>query len=224
MAILGQLNSIRHFKGFSLIELLISISIIGLLAAMSISAYPKFSLQLQASTESYKLLAWLRETQVYGISAFTKPGERQVYGVKFDKTSNSIKRIVVPIDDLGLEQFGPGSKFTNSKFDENVKDFEGEESNFVFKSSFKIVSLCDDGLDCSATTSPFTSAYIAYRRPSPEARIILKQGEVLTPSISENSDKGSVSMLNIYIASKEQVEIRKKLVILRTGQMYVEEW
>jgi hypothetical protein len=193
------------------------------MALISISAYPKFSAQLQASTESYKLLAWLKETQTYGVSAFTQPGQRQVYGIEFDKTSNSIKRVVAPLSSLISVNFGVSSKFTNSAFMTAKQDFTGEDPQFILGEKFKIEGICKDET-CDPKSSTFDKAYTIYRRPNPEARIILLEGTVLTPSPAENEDRGSVGKLVVFISSKSEANIKKKIILLHTGQIYVKEW
>lgn len=220
-----HLNKKKDLKvrAFSLVELLISVLIISLMAMISISAYPKFSAQLKASTESYKLLAWLKETQTYGVSAFTQPGDKQVYGVEFDKLTNTIKRVVAPVSLLTTVNFGPSSKFTNGGFLSAKVDFDGENPEFLLDQNFKIVGICDNE-DCDPATSVYGKAYVAYRRPNPEARIFMEEGSVRSPSPAENDDRGSKLKLVLFIASNNQTEIRKKIIILRTGQMYVKEW
>lgn len=222
MLFLGRLKQ-KKLRGFSLVELLISVSIISLMAMISIAAYPKFSAQLQASTESYKLLAWLRETQTYGVSSFTKPGERQVYGVEFNKTDNSIKRLVAPVSQLSVVNFGSNSKFTNGGFLTAKQDFDGEQSEFVLGGLFQIVGICDNE-ECDPLTSVYDKAYTVYKRPNPEARIFFEEGSVRDPSPSEDNDKGSKHKLVVFISAKNQSQIKKKIIILRTGQMYVKEW
>lgn len=190
---------------------------------ISIAAYPKFSAQLQASTEGYKLLAWLRETQTYGISAFTKPGQKQVYGIEFDKANNTIKRVIAPISQLTTANFGNSSKFTNGGFLSTKQDFEGDQPIFTLSGLFQIVGLCDTE-DCDPETSSYDKAYAVYRRPNPEARIFMEQGSVRSPSPAEDADRASKSKLVVFISAKNQNQIRKKIIILRTGQMYVKEW
>lgn len=225
MAFLPRLDKEKQYKvkAFSLVELLISVSIIALMAMISISAYPKFSAQLKASTESYKLLAWLKETQTYGVSAFTQPSGRQVYGIEFDKNANTIKRVIAPLSTLVTDNFGTGSKFTNGGFLTAKKDFDGENPEFVLDQQFKIIGICDNE-DCDPVTSTYDKAYAVYRRPNPEARIFVEEGSVRSPSPAENDDRGSKSKAVIFIASINQSEIKKKIIILRTGQMYVKEW
>ena len=87
-------------KAFTLVELLVSISIIGMMAALSISAYPKFSEQISLSTDTYKMVAFFRETQIYGSSAIAPPGTKIVYAFEIDQVAGTIKRyqILSPTD------------------------------------------------------------------------------------------------------------------------------
>lgn len=217
----------EKLAAFSLVELLISISIIALMSALSIAAYPKFSAQLSVASESYRLLGFLRETQTYGISSYTRPGERVIYGVLVDKETSTIKRVVASTDNLTTGILQTDSKFKNSDFINSAADFlpEGDQDvTTAFENpKFKIAAICSSE-DCDTNQSTVDKAYALYKRPNPEARIILVSGTNLDPSPIGDGDTSSLSKMVIFLEHPTRKEIHKKVVLLRTGQMYVEEW
>jgi prepilin-type N-terminal cleavage/methylation domain-containing protein len=205
MAIL-VLNSRK--KSFTLIELLVSMSIVALVAGISISAYPKFSNQLGMNSEVYRILAYIKEIQSYGISGYTEPGKKVAYGF-FVSKQDGIKRVLIQ---------NPTSA-TNEYYVQNLIQDPDETISFDLKNVYEIVGICTT-LDCVPEQSSINSAYAIYRRPNIEARIITLQGNIINPSIALDSEP----LLVIFLAHKIDKKISKKLVILTTGQMYAKDW
>jgi Tfp pilus assembly protein FimT len=220
------LDEKEKLAAFSLVELLISISIIALMSALSIAAYPKFSAQLSVASESYRLLGFLRETQAYGVSSYAKPGEKTIYGILVDKDTNTIKRMVASTDRLVTGVLRADSKFKNSDFINSATDFipEGDQDvAATFENpKFKIVAICSSE-ECNPDQSTVNRGYALYKRPNPEARLVLVSGSLLDPSPTEG-DTGSLAKMVIFLEHPLRKEMRKKVILLRTGQMYVEEW
>ena len=195
----------RNLSAFSLVELLISISIIGMMAALSISAYPRFSEQITVATETYKFLAYIKETQVYGISSYSAPGTKVIYGVEVNRLTGSLKRTA----------WTNPTGHTNDLYMAN-KPFTAEEE-VILKPAFEIEKICSD----DTCTSNFETANIFFRRPNPEGRLIGKIATIITPAPTTSS---SLDKIIIHIRSKRNIAFVKKVVILQTGQMYVSDW
>jgi hypothetical protein len=183
-------------------------SIITIVALISISAYPKFSNQLMVTSESYKLLAFLKETQSYGISAYTLPGKRMVYGVEVTK-GGEVKRIKIE---------NPATS-TNEYYVNNVSYDASVDNTYSVKSLYNIVAVCND-INCDPAASQITKGYVIYRRPNPEGRIVTMEGSIISPGIKEEG----FPKLVIFIRHKTDPSIAKRVVILATGQMYTKDW
>jgi prepilin-type N-terminal cleavage/methylation domain-containing protein len=195
----------NKFKAFTLIELLVAISIIGLMATLSISAYPKFSEQVGVTSQTYKLLAYMRETQTYGTSAVSTPGTRFVYSFLVDKSENSLKRFSWP---------SPSSRSNQNYVQNSTLDVSAEILNL--KEQYEIEKICG-GQNCVADLD---KAYVFFRRPNPEGRIVGLQGTNILPGL----DDVGFDRLEITIRSKRTKEFTKKVVVLSTGQTYVSDW
>jgi prepilin-type N-terminal cleavage/methylation domain-containing protein len=211
----------KKLSGFTLIELLVSMSIIAIMAAISISAYPKFSAQLATTAESYRLLTFLRETQSYGISSLTLTGQKIVYGLEIDQSANTIKRVIWDVTNQNNLSF----KFKNTDFLNNYVAQVDSANLFTLKDSFSIVKICDT-IECDTENNVFDKGYVAYKRPNPDSRIIFTKGSggssIMTPSQAIDNDTSSAGKLVLIMQNKSKAGLFKKLIILSTGQMYIE--
>lgn len=190
---------------FTLVELLVSISILAVMATLSISSYPKFSEQIGLSSETYKILAHSKETQAYGISAVTSPGLRYVYAIYVDKSTGTIKRQMIESPTDRTNQY-----YVNTLID------DPSATTLTIKNIYKIDKICGD-TECS---TEYDKAYAFFRRPNPEARLVGLIGTTINPGTNTES----LGRLEITLTSNKTVGIKKKIVILQTGQMYVSDW
>lgn len=197
-------------KAFTLIELLISISIMSIMAALSISAYPAFSEQISVNGETYKLLGYMRETQSFGYSAVTKPGIKTVYSFLISKgdatTPSTVKRFVLE---------SPTLKTNTYYISSSVVDIDATTT--TVKSLFEISEI--NGIKGGATTS-LTEASAFFKRPNPEGRLVGRVGTNIVPDANE----GSFDRLEIVLRSKRNIQFQKKVIVLSTGQMYISDW
>lgn len=191
-------------SGFTLIELLVSITIVSLVVSLSITAYPKFSDQIAVVAETYKIVAYSRESQVFGISAYVDPGTKIAYAMAIETGNNTISRYVItnPTDS------------TNQYYIDNFT-VDATSKTLNIKDNFTISKICYD----DACTSPLSKVYVVFRRPNPEARLIGVNGNVISPDTA----KGSYGKIKITLQSKNNPSLTKNVDILQTGQMYVEE-
>ncbi len=198
------------YSAFTLIELLVSMSIIAIMAVLSVSSYPKFAEQISLSTDTYKMLAFFRETQTFGISSLSVPGKKFANGFVFSKSSNEIKRLRREVENCF------NGEFTNIKYQSCLEN-DPEASPAVLKDQFTISSIV--GFRQNVSTELVT-AYGVFKRPNPEAKLFGLEGSTnLVPSDSLSFDK-----LEVTLSSKKNNVFKKKVVILSTGQMYVSDW
>lgn len=199
---------------FTLIELLISITIIAIMAALSISAYPKFSDQVNLSGETYKMLAYFRETQSFGTSAMATPGTKFVYGFQIEKGTNTFKRLIWqnPTDTKNASYLNPSNM-----------QVDNSSATLTLKTAFIVAKI--DGIITSGSksTSTLDKAFAFFKRPNPDARLVGTQGSVQEPPTT-SKDTESFDRMEITLQSKNYPAFTKKIVILQTGQMYVSDW
>jgi prepilin-type N-terminal cleavage/methylation domain-containing protein len=193
-------------KAFTLIELLISMSIIALMATISISSYPKFSEQVSLSSEVYRMLAHFKEAQVFGTAAYVNPGTKVVYGFLVDKQAGTVVNYQLENPTSFLNQ----DYQTRSSIDSSAK-------TIILKTKFEIESI--EGIFRNSTTT-LEKIYVFYKRPNPEARLT----GLIGTNISPDPNLSSFSKVTITLRSKQNQQFKKKVVILQTGQMYVDSW
>ncbi len=196
----------KTFSAFTLIELLISMTIIALMAVLSISSYPRFSEQITLTGETYKMLAYMRETQAYGISAVSTPGTKFVYSFMIDKSNGTMRRLQIESPTLK----------TNTYYI-NTSTLDAAALIYTIRPIFEISDI--EGVKQNATTS-LDKGYAFFKRPNPEARLNGNVGISISPDV----DIGSFERIVITLRSKKNTSFQKKVVILSTGQMYVSDW
>jgi type II secretory pathway pseudopilin PulG len=209
-------------SAFTLVELLISISMIAIMAAVSISAYPKFSEQTSITSETYKMLAYMRETQTYGVSSVSTPGTKFVYAFLIDKDNGMLSRVQIQ---------NPSTITASSSYYIDSYSADSSAETFTIKPLFEIINVIGYK---SNTESELDTAYSFFRRPNPEARLIglpetnvveaPGQNTISSSYILPDRDKGSFERIEVTLASRRDHALNKKIVMLQTGQMYVKDW
>ncbi len=140
--------------GFTLIEMLIVLAIIGLLSAVMMTQYMKFDSQLLLRNLAYEIALEIREAQAYGVSVRGSGGGFSFpYGVNFTlgttyrlfrETSTSL---------IDAPQYTSGT-------DQVISDFTIGRNN-------TISALCvGTGVDADCT---HTELNVSFRRPEPDA-------------------------------------------------------
>lgn len=157
-------------KGFSLIELLVAISIFLVLSTTLLFNYNGMNLRLTLDMLAHQTAQWVRETQVSAMSVrhtidVTKfPG----YGLHFDRAN--------PSQFVFFADFDGDKRYTNIPSGMNCKDTGVECQQVIkFQKGNLIASLCSDvgtaGIsDCGVYLSA-KNIDIVFTRPDPDAVI-----------------------------------------------------
>jgi Tfp pilus assembly major pilin PilA len=199
-------------KAFTLVELLVGIGIISMIAGLSLSSYPRFSEQVALTSEVYKILAYTKETQIFGTSAFTTPGTRIVYSFRVQTDSNTIDRYILE---------NPTTTQINNDSYVNDSQLDSTSDIFTLKDQYKISLI--EGIT-KDSTSTLSSLFVFYKRPNPEGRIVGLEDYTNTTNIKPDAGIGSFLKAIVTIESRRNSAFKKKIVILQTGQAYVEDW
>ncbi len=188
-------------QGFALIELLVAVSLFGIISTAVIFAYDKVSGQLFVTTLAYELALSFRQAQSYGVSVHQfKEGDPKAfdvgYGLHFDLGDPAKKTYILFGDQGGVSgdakfngSFGVGYDATGCQNTptnpECVNVFRLEKGNTIRK--FCGVLAGDKGRDvddkdkseeCSVDSTPpgnppplITSLDVTFLRPDPDAII-----------------------------------------------------
>lgn len=136
-----------HNSGFSLVEMLITIAIIGLITAVIMARYDEFDDTVTLRNLAYEVALSVREAQVLGISVRGESGTfTNSYGAHFEIGNTYI--LFQDLDGDGV--YDEGEEVTTSTIGGNNT----------------ISALCADA-DCSLTALDIT-----FERPDPDANIV----------------------------------------------------
>lgn len=181
------LRKVKHRKskirqsGFSLVELLVAISIVTILSAMLVFQQSNFDSSIYLKNLAYEVSLTIREAQLYAIRGQSEggigcdDGELDCpYGVYFDKTE----------DNQSLILFRDRNR--NGEYD----DGEAIEE-FAFEHNNSIQNICDSA---SGPCNEKTELHVTFDRPSPaplfsdssidDARIIFENRDGTTVTVT----------------------------------------
>ena len=145
-------------RGFSLIELLVSIAIIALISAVVLMQYGSFNSVILLKSLAYEIALTVREAQTFGVSVRSDAGSFQsAYGVHFD--------ISLPKSYTLFTDRNANNRYDNG---EGVTTYQIGQGN-------EIESLCVNA------TCELSTLDILFRRPEPDAIFFSSPG-VSNPS------------------------------------------
>ena len=184
-------------SGFTLIEMLITISIILLLSAVVLFDYGSFNSNLALTNLTYDIALTVRQTEYYGIGSKKGTDEFKTgYGVHFDKN--------VTVYNL----FGVSSDSSSYAYKSNFSIAENTLNNGNYISSMYDVS----GGACTS----LDSADVVYFRPLPKVYFVFNGDDPVGP------DHGYGTVSGIVVGIKSPRTGKTMYVkILSSGQIEV---
>jgi prepilin-type N-terminal cleavage/methylation domain-containing protein len=191
-------------KGFTLIELMVTVTIMMIMTAVVLFNYNRFNDSSLLNTFAYDLSLTIRQAQVYGsavrgtgsqngpITTASATTFQSAYGVHFDSTPNAIP----------LTLFFAGIGTDGASYN---TDRSGDLQSYTFQRGIKINSLC---VKKTGTPDPLcaTSLDIIFTRPDPEAMI---GGDVLNDEadiVLQNADGSLTRTVVVYSTGQIQVK------------------
>ncbi|TSC70378.1 MAG: Uncharacterized protein CEO12_402 [Parcubacteria group bacterium Gr01-1014_46] len=191
-------------KAFTLIELLISVSIITVILSVVLWNYGSFNDQLALSATAQELALTIREMQTYSINVKeTSAGSGQfnhAYGIHFNIASPYSYRLYIDSDDNGAYDHKSGCYTGNTECTNRVD----------IRNKIKISSVCD-----SSTCPPSGAAgfNVFFLRPNPDAKIYFVDssfvnilGPVTQAKVQLTSPNGKV--MYVIVESTGQISIQ----------------
>ena len=126
-------------RGFSLIELLVTVSIVTLVTGLALVRYSSFNSTVLLNSQAYEIALDIRQTQLYSLSVGAVSGGsnfRDPYGIEFRTSSNNNTEYRIFQDT------------NNNTLGDSGEIFQ----NILLGRNFTITSLClytDPNLDCT---------------------------------------------------------------------------
>lgn len=192
----------KFIKGFSLIELMVVIGIMGVIATISIFNYSKFNNDLSVTNLAYEIALTIREAQVFGGSVkVTNAGSfDKAYGIYVSKDTSKNKEIISFVDTNSNDLYDPGG---TGCLGECVAIYKLERGNIV--SDICRVSDSSGFINCSPN-NPDT--HITFLRPNLDAKIKLPNP--------------NPSFVGVRITLEAPDGTERYIRVLNTGQISVE--
>ncbi|QSH39325.1 prepilin-type N-terminal cleavage/methylation domain-containing protein [Candidatus Kaiserbacteria bacterium] len=190
-------NTFLAQAGFTVIELIVVVGILGVISSITLTSYSKFGGQILLRNLAYDVALSIRQAQVYGISARSFLGAQFAsgHGVYFDFAEGSNKFFLYTDTD--------GNNFYTSAGTEWVETFSIGRGHSIDR-------LCVPS-GPSSENCAITSMDILFKRPEPDAIIRASVGGSFTQydraRIVLDSPQGN--KLSVLIESTGQISIQR---------------
>ena len=174
-------------KGFTLLEVLVTLSIVVIVASLIFANYPKFKEGISLKKTSQEIALTIREAQNYALSVKEFEGRYESYGAHFEILSPKSYIIFSDLNEDN-EYDGPGEK---------VKEF-------VIQTNDKITDLCG-GYDAGYVCDP---AYldIIFTRPSPVVTLKSDIKDYSGVKIVITSPRGKEKSVIVWMSGQVSIE------------------
>lgn len=189
-------------RGFTLFELLVSISIFVLITALALVNYRRYTNDLVVSNLAYDIALTVRKAQSYGINVRGFGGNfNYAYGVHFDNPTsvNNQYKLFVDVNQDGVYDA------TTDGSSSAIETYTLLQGNKVCKLRYVHHNETQEG--------DITKLDVTYLRPNPEATIIINGTQLL------NDPTVSGDYVRVYISSPEGRQ--KTIDIYPSGQISV---
>jgi prepilin-type N-terminal cleavage/methylation domain-containing protein len=181
-----------HQKGFTLIELMVSIAIFSLITTMAVFSNTQFNASVLLTNLAYEVAISIRQAQVYGVTVRKNTANAfdSAYGVHFDLATPA--SYLLYEDTNGNRIYDTGTDIALETF--NIQKGNGIRQICVTKNSV---------LTCNNTSG--STLDVSFIRPNPEASIVFN---------AVTQDKAE-----ICVSSPQNT--KRKIVVEETGQIWV---
>lgn len=215
-------------EGFTLVELLVTLSVFTVISALTLANYPKFNNQTAITGLAQQIAISIREAQVYGVavknasstSSIVSPNVYPAYGIFFATTSAATNYGNSTSYSVFFDRVtSAGSAPYFRPIGDNFFTDSGELVETVkIQNGSKIVGIC--GVPTTGSTcNPVDSAFVVFRRPNPDA--IIKTVAIgsgpwpyTAPALVD------CQRLDVTIRSRDQ-DITKIVQVYSSGQITV---
>ena len=178
--------------GFSLVEVIVTLSIVTIITTLVMFRYGSFNSAVLLKNQAYEIALDIREAQVFAISVRGNTSQfREEYGVYFSLAANENKQYVF-WQDIGAD--------SNPQYDDS-----SEEINTTnLDNRFSVVGICLD--DAPSPCSPNTVS-ISFARPNFDAVIVRGGTRYQTAEIIIAPDNDPSFTRSIFITSTGQITV-----------------
>lgn len=172
-------------RGFSILEILITTAIIGIITGIVTLRYGSFNNLILLKNQAYQVAIDLRETQTKSLSAVGTSGTfRQSYGMYF--STSQLDQYIIFLDINNNGQYNAGEELETRRLD----------------SRFRLKRLCSGSSSSCASLSVLA---ITFRRPNFDA--VMNAGTVANGVIEiETTTGNSTRVINVNAVGRISVE------------------
>jgi prepilin-type N-terminal cleavage/methylation domain-containing protein len=179
---------LRTKRGFSVLEVLITAAIIGIITAMVTLKYGSFNNLILLKNQAYQIALELREMQSRSISAVGRSEDfRRPYGLYFATSDPGRYRLFIDMDDPGDSGYG----YYNAGEELEIRSLD---------SRFRISRLCNAS-NCSLSTLS-----VMFQRPNFDA--IINAGTVANAAIEIVTLSNSSSTRRVEVNAAGQITVQ----------------
>ncbi len=187
----------KNIRGFSLLEVLITAAIIGIVTAMVVIRYGAFNNSVLLKSQAFELALDLREAQVFAVSVRGRGVQfREEYGLYFDADTTNQYLLFQDSGDTKPAIFNAGEEIGKP---------------YLIDSRFEITDICVNACTSGSTEVALEDLSISFARPDFDALF----------ETTDSSAPGSINRAEITISPLSSAETRR-VIITSTGQITVE--
>jgi type II secretory pathway pseudopilin PulG len=207
---MAQRNVIRSsVRGFTLVELMMSIGIMVLMTGTLLWKYPESTMKMNLATKTHQLSGLVREAQIRGSSVDSVNGSVGGYGIFIDLATSSQAVLFKDIIEDGLISLS-GLGIGNGLYDMLPTNEAKSVIKLLPKYSFKKICVTDPGdptkFLCNDANNPeIKTLTISFTRPSTSADIYINGSSVSSFSSAciqlyspKSPEVGHVRSVQIY--------------------------